>query len=876
MRPKGQLWLPVTLIGTTAEENGNCIRRRYESSGKDSDVVKLSNNLLDFSVNNPNNANEESFETEQVPDETYLCLNLNDPSDNEAKIRKGIDKVKENYSVATRNTKVKSDNINGEISRGSSVDSVNCDLNNLNQSGEYKMRSLAASIKRSKNSASVNSVTRKKKLSPEEKLLQDNKEYFKMEVLNTKLRSTGSLLNVSQNKGKAKHSDESKVLDKIIIKKIRFRGKRKKSRWSKSGEKKVNNDDYETMLVNNKKNHCERINGALKKKRESELMKLCNEAESFMFGESSKNGTTNHLEIDSEEYLKNKIGSMSSKKRNSFEDAWIDRNGETEGKTRKKRRSHAEAFIHDNLDYYKFETPESRLRYQGNLIDIKSKGIDFIKIINRKKKEKLLKDLNPKKMISEKYHENIEIKEKRTENFDKKKDVTKLSEEIDNIFFSFESAPVTEPWYEVFKRQDEGMENYYPLLSDPNDQPFLLPYELPKPIYPKISTVREYYKKRKKKFVHLFNHPRKSPRCHASTLAILSSLKKRKRRSGTNILVISTSSETQLNNISNSDNCKYPNIERSSEASEEILNFLHADEADYENEILLEPFSDMEDCCMQKNITLCKLKNDKEEVKSAKTSNRVKKIFKTDSVNENDSIHLENQPFSWQMINSNNFFQGLTIQTQKKSALPINIVTILENFKNSDGTDDFYKNMYKELNEISTNEGLEKNTRRKKRKARKINKTGWDNRKSRRRTGNKAEVKEVESAGEEKSETEKGVLELKQRKIKTKVVTSDSVVNVENSFVASKRRVRRLNSNETGNRPVLRSKTKGEGVPKQSCQKVDFRGVYVEPRRQTHPSIVSSKTTECSSRRCSLQSRRLVLNRKKKKVRDYAWNTKKR
>lgn len=280
-------------------------------------------------------------------------------------------------------------------------------------------------------------------MSPEEKLLQDNKDYFKMEVLNTKLRSSGT-----------------KHVNSIILKKIPTR----KCRWTKT--KPV---DYESLITENK---IMKLNGVkkTKKPRRSELMSLCDEAETFMFGESSRQSAQSAASgVESEE----------------------EQEEEEDVKQKKKRRTHAEVFINDNLDYYKLESTGTRLRSQST-------------------------------------SEKEDVKEL-------------LPEEITRDFrFSFQAVPSEEPWYDVFSRQDEGREHHFPVISDPANQLFLLPYELPRPLLPQKPldvTAASYYFKRRKRLKQIIekNHPRKSPRCHASTLAIMSSLMKRKRRSSASV-----------------------------------------------------------------------------------------------------------------------------------------------------------------------------------------------------------------------------------------------------------------------------------------------------------------------------------------------------
>ncbi|CAG7824122.1 unnamed protein product [Allacma fusca] len=107
--------------------------------------------------------------------------------------------------------------------------------------------------------------------------------------------------------------------------------------------------------------------------------------------------------------------------------------------------------------------------------------------------------------------------------------------------FSFEELPSDETWYSTFKRQEKSrnsLPGYYYPKEEKTFASVLLPYET------KVLTSRSPAKKR---FSRL---PRKSPRCHASTLAILSSLKHRGHRHRSDTLVSPGLIIPQINNAS--------------------------------------------------------------------------------------------------------------------------------------------------------------------------------------------------------------------------------------------------------------------------------------------------------------------------------------
>lgn len=96
-----------------------------------------------------------------------------------------------------------------------------------------------------------------------------------------------------------------------------------------------------------------------------------------------------------------------------------------------------------------------------------------------------------------------------------------LRSELQDLYFSFEGVPEQESWYQTYQRLIDGVSNNeFTYEEDPLK--FVLPYEMPK------EYVRDFlcYKKGMlaKKKNDLADLVRKSPRCHASTLALFSDI----------------------------------------------------------------------------------------------------------------------------------------------------------------------------------------------------------------------------------------------------------------------------------------------------------------------------------------------------------------
>lgn len=112
---------------------------------------------------------------------------------------------------------------------------------------------------------------------------------------------------------------------------------------------------------------------------------------------------------------------------------------------RKKRRTQAEAFIADNQRYYRFETPGSRLRYQGTCMQQAGKSNNKSDATNKSGCD------------SSDEREVVQVENDHRAKMPR-----------DGLKFSFELLPKSEPWYWTFQRQDRG-EEYYTCVSDPGE-----------------------------------------------------------------------------------------------------------------------------------------------------------------------------------------------------------------------------------------------------------------------------------------------------------------------------------------------------------------------------------------------------------------------
>ncbi|XP_076244092.1 uncharacterized protein LOC143185194 isoform X2 [Calliopsis andreniformis] len=341
------------------------------------------------------------------------------------------------------------------------------------------------------------------RLSVEERLIEDNRAYYKVEVLGSKLRSSVISNNNSQ-------CTVQKEVD---------------------GEEKKEVPSSEKPVV-----------VRFKRVRKSELSLLSDEAESFMFGEIKRDDSSevsdeeqsSVLPRDTESEGNNTSSSVcpSSSIRSSspVKSEVVEEDSQDSlslGRARKRRRTQAEALIKDNVDYYKFETPGSRLRYQAPLTGIKE-------------------PINEQATKTEEIPDMVQADVERVY-------PSKPSPEVEKMQFSFETVPKSEPWYQTYQRQDEGAEFWHYFSEGDSHKPFLLPYEIENfhEILAKNQSRSDSKRKGRGRSVGCIGRsPRKSPRCHASTLAIMSTIiRKREQQQQSTLYTIEEfhSSKSQSN-----------------------------------------------------------------------------------------------------------------------------------------------------------------------------------------------------------------------------------------------------------------------------------------------------------------------------------------
>lgn len=499
LRSRKQLWLPTSLLGTTAEDAVNNSR------------LKLSRDYPFSEAMSPAQAKG----------------SLKSPTTLVAEDRRGSGKDEEERNPSKLphnefNNFDKSESCAGDEDEDIDTESekycprVREKFEDKKTSSKKKLKKRIISSREVANLSYCDDRRRKvlkKRLSVEEKLIEDNKTYYKVEVLNSKLRSTGYYISQSQRELEMSRANGN---DGCVT-----------QNCSEPSKNEIKSEGKEPVVVR------------FKKVRQTQLSILSDEAESFMFGEPSKRESsvsTESSEDDDEVSLKlesEERGRIVTRiKREVLDDSSIGSSSLASSSTssRRKRKSPDSIISSDNTDFCKPDGPTSRLRLHNNLLSVGPDHKEGIKLESpyelRSERNSLKVTLNENDFDCESADDDKPLSECKNSH----------KHSYEDLEFSFERAPTHEPWYQTFKRQDDCNQFYYPSYS--SYPSVLLPYEYPFSVIKQIKTAamsskckrrRRRKQKRIKKLI-ADDRPRKSPRCHASTLAIMSSLGKRRLR----------------------------------------------------------------------------------------------------------------------------------------------------------------------------------------------------------------------------------------------------------------------------------------------------------------------------------------------------------
>ncbi|KAJ6645692.1 Protein chiffon [Pseudolycoriella hygida] len=193
--------------------------------------------------------------------------------------------------------------------------------------------------------------------------------------------------------------------------------------------------------------------------RESELSLLTNEADKFMFPPCLSDRPTDEDRESSTDHNKDKSTELTSsdadtsKKKKSYD--------KLETNVKRKRRNQLQSFLEDNSDYYKFEKPDTRLRFPEAPIQSTPSVTKY------------------RTMTASDRNSDLEIVGESEDRMGAKRNNQNeilASETISRLKYSFERVPSSEPWYDAFQRQDECRERVFEYWG--NTAYRKLPYEI--------------------------------------------------------------------------------------------------------------------------------------------------------------------------------------------------------------------------------------------------------------------------------------------------------------------------------------------------------------------------------------------------------------
>lgn len=201
--------------------------------------------------------------------------------------------------------------------------------------------------------------------------------------------------------------------------------------------------------------------------RESELSLLTNEADNFMFPRIPSDTLTDEdRQSTSEATAADRTIDLTSESDRTHQYAKAGTsylseslNRDLDASNKRKRRNQLEAFLNDNSEYYKFENPDSRLRFQE--APFQPSLIRFDNDVTATRSTMISTSLTP--LSKKKVNEAGLIRDSEDGKGAKISDKSKLlkSDIVKMHKFAFERIPSTEPWYEAFQRQDECRERIF-------------------------------------------------------------------------------------------------------------------------------------------------------------------------------------------------------------------------------------------------------------------------------------------------------------------------------------------------------------------------------------------------------------------------------
>lgn len=302
-------------------------------------------------------------------------------------------------------------------------------------------------------------------------------------------RESAKRINYAEPKEDEENSNDSKVkLQKIRLRGIRWRAPSHEDHPSvtqpivykvveeSSNSKSMISAVERTSAGNNRKEPLVEQNkpsGGIKVRicrvRESELSLLTNEADNFMFprvnselATDEDRHSTSEREDASVEIVSSELEQITQRTRKQSDASSVDANSK-----RKRRRNHLEAFLTDQTEYYKFDKPDSRLRFQEAPFQPFLTRFDHDMTSSGRGSTTIPSATATRSMMMHCTSPTSKLNDSLRDTEDRKGaipyDVSKMltNSTVKMHKFAFERIPSTEPWFETFQRQDDCREQIF-------------------------------------------------------------------------------------------------------------------------------------------------------------------------------------------------------------------------------------------------------------------------------------------------------------------------------------------------------------------------------------------------------------------------------
>lgn len=369
----------------------------------------------------------------------------------------------------------------------------------------------------------------KKRMSDAERFLRDNREYYNFQETSDRLRSKSERSPGTKTDEEHEEKDQSKSKEEFSPKEnsvrspknLRIRKIRRETQSSAGSndddlKDKPSGNDSKSPQAKRRLSHKDSDDSESHGKKFSEIQNLKDLKEKRQ-AEERDSRTRNRLEerVKRREH-KEEVSDKEEEHLN--EDIKVKEAEKCKEKNVEKKNPNDEAKIKSKEEIKSKETITEDVSSRS-----KRRMNRESKIISNSEDEKLDKEDDKKIFVKdvEKLENKLEKKE-RIQIKSQYEESDMFGKDVAELYFSFETAPEQESWYQTYQRFIDGIaENEFVYEDDPLR--FVLPYEMPKEyIREEINSIRRSMLSKKKQ--ELAELARKSPRCHASTLAILSDI----------------------------------------------------------------------------------------------------------------------------------------------------------------------------------------------------------------------------------------------------------------------------------------------------------------------------------------------------------------